>query len=315
MSEVETQLRDYFEAMVERISAEDVLAERRVLRTTTQPTRRGWSLRPVWAAVAGFVGTIVVLGGWLGMGALLGRVEIDVGSGAITETLTETGDGVFRWWLVIAAAAITIGIAAAFVANYRFRRTNKEDPMKASTEGPTTERTTSARRHAMQTQDKQEVQSGSRKVWLIAALTVLVLAMIGVGIWALIAANQTDDIDVATDLVDDWLAAWIVNDPEAVAAVFTEDGILIGSDGETATGRDEILSYTGSHSAVVLDAERTGDLTATEAGTFTFPMQFDWPPAPEVIATWVGVVEIELDGDLASRIEWLEGRSIGSSAG
>jgi hypothetical protein len=40
MSEIETQLRYYFEAMVERISAEDVLAERRVLRTTTQPARR-----------------------------------------------------------------------------------------------------------------------------------------------------------------------------------------------------------------------------------------------------------------------------------
>ena len=45
------------------------------------------------------------------------------------------------------------------------------------------------------------------------------------------------------------------------------------------------------------------------------PAKGSTPPAPEVIATWVGVVEIELDGDLASRIEWLEGRSIGSSAG
>jgi hypothetical protein len=152
---------------------------------------------------------------------------------------------------------------------------------------------------------------------LIAGSTVLALAMIGVGIWALIAANQTDDIDVATDLVDDWIAAWIVNDPEAVAAVFTEDGTYIGTDGDPAAGRDEILNYARSYVAVVLDAERTGDLTVTEAGTFTFPMQYDWPPLAALgeIATRVGVVEIELDGDLASRIEWLEGRSTGSSAG
>ena len=158
----------------------------------------------------------------------------------------------------------------------------------------------------MQTQETQEVQSRPRKAWLIAGSTVLALAMIGVGIWALIAANQTDDIDVATDLVDDWVAAWIVNDPEAVATLFTGDGTYIGSDGDTATGRGEILSYARSHIAVVLDAERTGDLTATEDGTFTFPMHYDRPAAPGEIAAWVGVVEIELDGDLASRIEFLE---------
>jgi hypothetical protein len=72
--------------------------------------------------------------------------------------------------------------------------------------------------------------------WWIAALSVAVLAVIGIGIWAIVAANQTDDIDVATDLVDDWTTAWNDDDPEAVAAVFTEDGIFIGIEGETVTG-------------------------------------------------------------------------------
>jgi hypothetical protein len=52
----------------------------------------------------------------------------------------------------------------------------------------------------------------------------------------------------------------------------------------------------------VLGGERTGVLIVIEAGTFTVPTLFDFPGGDVA----VGVVEIELGGDLASRIEWLE---------
>jgi ketosteroid isomerase-like protein len=153
----------------------------------------------------------------------------------------------------------------------------------------------------MQTQQQQEVERRPRRVWWIVGLAVLVVAVIGVGIWAIVAANQTDDIDVATGLVDDWIAGWNANDPEAVAAVFTEDGTF-GGDDDAVTGRDQLMSHVVAWSSTVNNVERIGDLTATETGTFTFRYQ------AEIEGTlWdFTVVEIELDGDLASRIEFVE---------
>jgi hypothetical protein len=130
--------------------------------------------------------------------------------------------------------------------------------------------------------------------------TVLVLALIGVGIWAIVAANQTDDIDVATDLADEWIAGWNASDPEAIVAVFTEDGTY-WIWGSVRSGRDEIRSnalYVGS---ITTNAARITELTSTEAGAFTFGIQWDVSARP-----WVSVVEIELDADLASRIDVLE---------
>ena len=46
----------------------------------------------------------------------------------------------------------------------------------------------------MQTQPQQEVERRPRRGWWIIGLTVLALAAIGVGVWAIITANQTDDI-------------------------------------------------------------------------------------------------------------------------
>ncbi len=46
---------------------------------------------------------------------------------------------------------------------------------------------------------------------LIVTVITLAVVVIGAGVWAIVAANQTDDIDITTGLVDDWLAA--VNAP------------------------------------------------------------------------------------------------------
>jgi hypothetical protein len=125
--------------------------------------------------------------------------------------------------------------------------------------------------------------------------------VIGVGIWAIIAANQTSDIDVATELADEWNAGWNASDPEAVVAVFTEDGTFSGVLGETAFGRDQLMSHVVTCSPDVNNGERIGDLTATQTGTFTFRLQFETDDA-----SYDCVTEIELDGDLASRIAFLE---------
>jgi hypothetical protein len=153
----------------------------------------------------------------------------------------------------------------------------------------------------MHTQQQEEVERRPRRVWWIVGLSVLALALIGIGIWAIIAANQTDDIDVATDLADEWNAAWNANDPEAVAAVFTEDGTFSGVSGETAIGRDRLTGHVVTFSPDVNNGERIGDVTAAEAGTFTFRLQFTIDDEPFDCRT-----EIELEGHLASRIAIVE---------
>ena len=157
----------------------------------------------------------------------------------------------------------------------------------------------------MQTQPQQEVERRPWRVWWIVGLTVLALAVVGVGIWAIVAANQTDDIDVATDLVDDWIAGWNADDPEAIVAVFTEDGALIDSTGVSASGTDELPAYAEYWGIRVTDSERTGELTSTGDGTFSYPGRL-------VVGdvTHDTVIEIELDGDLASRIQVLESTAV-----
>ena len=57
MSEIETQLRDYFDVTVERVTAEDILAGQRVFETVRPVSpRRTW--HPAWAAVGAFLSLI-----------------------------------------------------------------------------------------------------------------------------------------------------------------------------------------------------------------------------------------------------------------
>lgn len=91
------------------------------------------------------------------------------------------------------------------------------------------------------------------------------------------------------------------NDPEAVAAVFTEDGTFTGLINETATGRDQLMGHANTHSSDVSDSQRIGVLTPTETGAFGFRNQQRIGNEPCDFAT-----EIELDGPPASCIVFLE---------
>jgi hypothetical protein len=127
------------------------------------------------------------------------------------------------------------------------------------------------------------------------------VAVVGVGIWAIVAANQTNDIDIATQLMDDFNDGWNTNDPEAIAAVFTEDGTFIDAGGRSPSGQDALMLHAKVYDDRVTGVERLEELTATGSGTFTAPVKFVAGGG-----TWVVICEIELDGDLASRIEQVE---------
>lgn len=144
--------------------------------------------------------------------------------------------------------------------------------------------------------------TGRSRTFAIAVGVVVVLVVAAV--WAVVAATGTDEIDVATELADDLGAAWSGDDPEAVAALYTEDGVhvsppswLIGS----VQGRDAILAHAGIYVGNIESVVRTGDLTAEGGGRYTYPIDFT-----ASVGEYEGVAEVEVEGDLAARFEILE---------
>ena len=108
-------------------------------------------------------------------------------------------------------------------------------------------------------------------------------------------------IDIATQLVDDWLAGWAAEDPDMVAAVFTDDGEYTNPTGtETFTGRDEIRAHATEYREFILNGRRMGDGVVTESGGFVFRIAFD-----AEAKSYEGESEVELRDDLIARMAWL----------
>jgi len=145
----------------------------------------------------------------------------------------------------------------------------------------------------------QRPGSLTRRTWPIVVVTVA-LAAVAIGIWAIVAATQPDELEVATEVVDDWVAASEADDAEAVGALFTENAVIADPGLGTRSGRDAVIQEVTDRGPDTTNRRRTGDLVATEDGTFVFPAQFAFNGA-----TWAGEVEVEMDGDLISRLEWL----------
>jgi len=159
--------------------------------------------------------------------------------------------------------------------------------------------------HAPEAPEREAGTGRKRRTWLVVLVAVLVIPAIALGTWAIIAANQTDDIDylaVATGLADTWLRGWDENDAEAVRSVFTDDAVY--SDAPFTAGGTKTVEQTvadvGFRGAMITNVSRIGEVAPTDHGTFIFVAEFDAHGD-----RYSGEVEIELDGGLASRIEWL----------
>lgn len=155
----------------------------------------------------------------------------------------------------------------------------------------------------MQTQvpPSSETVRRSRRPWTIGMWVMVVLAVLALGIWAVVAVTGQDDLEVATERADEWVAGWNTEDPEAIAAVFTQDGVYRDPLDRGGSSRDEILTFAREHVGGVFNAQRIGEGTITESNTFVFPIGFDWHSGTDES----GEIEVELDGDLVSRLEWL----------
>ena len=142
-----------------------------------------------------------------------------------------------------------------------------------------------------------------RRLWIIA----LVLALAIFGATSCGSEDETTDLGaIATELADTWARGWDERDAEAVGSVFAVDAVYIddieGFGNPRTWTREETMADVESRGGFITEVRRVGELTPTDHGTFTWVAEFT--TAYDGLRH-SGVVEIELDGDLASRIEWL----------
>ena len=124
--------------------------------------------------------------------------------------------------------------------------------------------------------------------------------------------ETTDRAAIATELADTWGRGWDENDAEAVGSVFTDDAVYIdeveGFSNPRTWTRAETMADVERRGTFITEVRRVGELTSTDRGTFTWVSEFTTSYDG---LRHSGVVEIELEGDLASRIEWLSLETIG----
>lgn len=139
-----------------------------------------------------------------------------------------------------------------------------------------------------------------RRTRLILGITALVVAGMALGTWAVIESNQSDDLAVATEFADTWVAAWLTNDGEAAAALFAESGVLdMSPHVAPMEGRPNIAAIVGWGGPMV--EYRRGEVTKVDDGVFAFTVESFGRGQ-----TRAGEVTITLEGDLVSHAR-LEG--------
>jgi len=257
MSELDTQLRDYFDATVERVTAEDILAGQRVFETIRPVTpRRSW--HPAWVAVGAFVATVAVLGGTFGLGAVLTGPTGDIGSGGVTGAVREATEAASGGWLLIAAIAAVVAIGGALIALKRRQGTHEEeeeDTMATTIEAPPAKKTGTA---------------DHNNRGLIITVVVLAVALLALGAWAIYqqtAESETAGPAAVNELLDDYGAAWDNYDGEAFLALTTAD--YVHDNGSTTydqAGTATLIS--GTLGGMSFQAEQVGDRIVSGDGPY-----------------------------------------------
>jgi uncharacterized protein (TIGR02246 family) len=216
MRDVTEQLAAYFDATVERVTADDVLAGADVHTQNKrfEPTRVP-RFRPAWVVAAGFAATILVVGGAVGIVRLLEGDSAGVGTSP--SPVGDTGDGLSGPWALLIAAGVILVLA---VVGLVWR--NRIETVKEQT---------------MQTLEKPEVEVSPRPrspALLILLAALLILAAGALGWWL---GSSGDGVGDVPEIVESWSQAWVDGDAEAMAALYTEDGIYEQINVSTGVGR------------------------------------------------------------------------------
>ena len=231
MSRVEPQLREYFDAGVERISVEDVIAQARVRENRLEPLRSRRNLKPAWAAVGAFAVTILGLGGLAVALKLTERITGEVGSDAAEMVATDSGTlGV---WLI---AAFVAAVAAAG-ATWLIRRPAQDGTQDEQDQGKVMVMETiegTDRDIGTSTETKQQSR------WSTIAVVVLAVAVVGLVAWMVFAMRPNSPTAAPPEIVqlmEDYTAAWDAHDADALEALVT-DGYRVYSPADQGFDHD-----------------------------------------------------------------------------
>jgi uncharacterized protein (TIGR02246 family) len=77
-------------------------------------------------------------------------------------------------------------------------------------------------------------------------------------------------------VIDAFYKALEATDPEAAAAMFASDGVLVDTNHYEWIGRSEIARFVERYGLEITRCERTGPVEATSDDTFVVPIEFDW---------------------------------------
>ncbi len=224
MPNVERQLRDYFDAGVERMSVEDVMAQAAVRETRLEPLRTRRSLKPAWAAVGAFAATIAAIGGVVGL--IAGAQTLTGGVGTDMAEIVSTSGGTVGAWLVAGFVAALVAAAVTWM----IRRPPDEAEQEAPDEGKVM---------VMETIEQTDADVGRKQItsqsnrWPTVAMAVLAIAVVGLVAWMVFAMRPTSPNAAPAgiqQLMEDYSAAWNAQDPDALEALVTDTYRAYGPD-------------------------------------------------------------------------------------
>lgn len=216
MPDIQTQLREYFDDVVERVTEEDIRIRATTERGIPVPSHR-FRPRPLAAGAIGFGLAITLLGVVLVADRVFGAQVSDVGNGGATGALPSSGQG--SPWLFI-PVVIGLGLLATGIIS---TRRHKGD-MRERGEG------------LMQTIEKVEpveapfdpnmMKIKKRNRWLGWLAGILAVAVIGLGAWLIVELTASDGASIPDGVqtaIDDYDAAWANTDGDAYLEATTED--------------------------------------------------------------------------------------------
>ena len=213
MSRVERQLHDYFDAGVERISVEDVIAQAAVTETRLEPLKTQRNLRPAWAAVGAFAATIAALGGLAAVLSVTERFSGEFGSDAAD--VVQTDGGTVGLWLI---AGLVAAVAAAAVT-WMMRRPKKHEEPKDEDQGKV---------RVMETMEGTSVNTTTEprapSRWPIVLIVVLAIAVVGLVAWMTLAMRPNSPNAAppeVVELMEGYNAAFNAHDMDALEEFVT----------------------------------------------------------------------------------------------
>ena len=241
MSRVEPQLREYFDAGVERISVEDVIAQARVQENRLEPLRSRRTFKPAWAAVGAFAVTILGIGGLAAALKLTERITGEFGADAAE--IVATDGGTLGIWLI---AAFVAAMAAAG-ATWLIRRPAQKDTQDQHDQGKVmVMETIKDTDRDIGTTEKTKAPSR----WPTIVMAVLAVAVVGLVAWMIFAMRPNSPNAAPPEIVqlmEDYNAAWKAHDADAIEGLVTADYHIYDTSSASYTdfdhGMESIRSY------------------------------------------------------------------------